>query len=455
MATILLVDIEDAALAGELQAAGHAIARCGLDAATSGNPSPDVALVRPGSAPPASLALKLAAQAPATAWVMLLAPSAAAQAAAVLDAGAADVVIEPLSPAAGRVLVTRLLREQRVRARLDHFERDEARKGNLTEVIGDSKPMRDLLDQVARVSRRSAFGPALSVTLTGETGTGKGLLARVLHYSSRRRDRAFVEINCAAIPATLLESELFGHERGAFTDARAARVGLLEAADGGTLFLDEVAYLAAEGQAKLLTVLETRRVRRLGSSTERQIDVQVIAASSQDLGALAARGSFKPELLHRLSALWFRLPPLRDRADDAVLLAERILARTCESYRLPAKHLSEAAREAIRAHSWPGNVRELAHAVERAVLVEEGEEVAAAHLSLPSAPAPSPGRAGGFPPEGLAAIDSAERALIEQALREAKGNVTRAAALLKVSRDVLRSRVDKYGLDPAGLAGAD
>ncbi|MHB8873447.1 MAG: sigma 54-interacting transcriptional regulator [Myxococcaceae bacterium] len=452
MATLLLVDIDDPALAAGLQAAGHAVALASVATALLADPSPDVALVRAGSGPVTSLALKLSAQAPATAWVVVLPAGAAEQAPSVLDAGASDVVLEPVSPAAVRVLVDRLLREKRAKVRLDHLERDSAREGQLADVIGDSTAMRELLEKVSRISRRSAFGPALSVTLSGETGTGKGLLARVLHYSSRRRDRPFIEVNCAAIPATLLESELFGHERGAFTDAKTARVGLLEAADGGTLFLDEVSYLTAEGQAKLLTVLETRRVRRLGASAERQVDVQIVAASSHDLDALAASGGFKPELLHRLAALWFKLPALRERADDAVLLAERFLERTCASYRLPRKALSEEARAAIRAYPWPGNVRELAHAIERAVLAEEGDQVAAADLSLPARAPPPAAPPGAIPPEGLAAIDGAERELIERALRQEKGNVTRAAALLRVSRDVLRSRVEKHGLDPAAYA---
>jgi DNA-binding NtrC family response regulator len=452
MASILLVDIEGPALPAALAAAGHLVSGATLDLLALAQTSADVALVRVGAAAPVPLALRLCAQAPATAWVFLLPPAAAGGAAALLEAGAADVVLEPLSPAAALVLVARLSREQRARVRLEHLARDSAREGQLTEVIGDSKVMRELLEKVSRVSRRSALGPGLSVMLTGETGTGKGLLARVLHYSSRRRDQPFVEVNCAAIPPALLESEVFGHERGAFTDAKTARAGLFEAADGGSLFLDEVSYLTSEGQAKLLTALETRRVRRLGSSAERQVDVQLIAASSHDLDALAARGAFKPELLHRLAALWFRLPPLRDRGDDALLLAERLLSRTCDSYRLPRKTLSEGARAAISAHPWPGNVRELAHAVERAVLLEEHAEVAAQDLALssvsPAARAEAP-----FPAEGLAAIDAAERALIERALRAEKGNVTRAAFLLKVSRDVLRARVEKYGLEPTAFAG--
>ncbi|MFZ5468169.1 MAG: sigma-54-dependent transcriptional regulator [Myxococcota bacterium] len=445
MATVWLVDVDEPVLAASLTAAGHVVSRHSVKSALSDTgPSADVALVRPNGQPPPLLARQLAAHAPATAWVMVLGEVTAQKAGAILDAGAADVCLEPLSPPTVEVQIARLVRAQKSRARLGHWEESAAREGQLTEVIGQSAPMRELLERVSRVSRRSAQGPPLSVMLTGETGTGKGLLARVLHYSSRRREGPFVELNCAALPATLLEAELFGHERGAFTDAKTARMGLLEAADGGTLFLDEVSYLPPEGQAKLLTVLETRRLRRLGSSVERQVDVQIVAASSHDLNQRVTQGQFKPELLHRLTALWFQLPPLRARGDDAVLLAERFLTRITQSYQLPPKRLSDEAREAIRTHAWPGNVRELYHALERAVLYEERAEVAASDLALHPQPLPAPAEE--LPPEGLAAIERAERALIERALAQEKGNVSRAAALLKVTRDVLRTRIEKYGL---------
>ncbi|MBI3180966.1 MAG: sigma-54-dependent Fis family transcriptional regulator [Myxococcales bacterium] len=453
MATVCMVDIDDPFLEPELQRHGHTVTRGSLEALLKGGGggSPDVGVVRPTSQPAVPAARQLAVLHPATAWVLLLPASAAGSSGEILDAGASDVAVEPLSPASAVVLVARLVREQRLKVRLSRLEGERAKQAQLEEVIGRSPAMRELLDKLGRLTRRSAQGPALSVMITGETGTGKGLLARVLHFSGRRRDGPFVELNCAAIPSGLLESELFGHERGAFTDARSSRIGLVEAAHGGTLFLDEVTYLPPEGQAKLLTVLETRRVRRLGGTAERQVEVQVVAASSHDLQRLVEEGRFTPELLHRLTALWLKLPPLRERGDDAVLMAERFLGRIAQTYRLPQKQLSEAAREAIRAHPWPGNVRELYHAIERAMLFEDREVVEPSDLAL--AAADGAARAGPFPPEGLAVIDHAERELIERALRVEKGNVTRAAALLKVSRDVLRTRIEKFGLVPASFGG--
>jgi DNA-binding NtrC family response regulator len=462
MASVWLVGIDEPALAAELTAAGHQVASHALEAVLDGGlqPTPDVGLVRPGAQPPLVVARRLLVDAPATAWVMVLPQASNGVASSLLDTGAADVCLEPLTAAAGTVLVTRLLRDAAGRVRLNRLTESAAREAHFAEVIGESPQMKDLLERVSRVSRRSAQGPPLSVLLTGETGTGKGLLARVLHFASRRRDRPFVELNCAAIPATLLESELFGHEKGAFTDARTARVGLVEAAHGGTIFLDEVSYLSLEGQAKLLTVIDTRRVRRLGGTAERQVDVQVIAASSHELDRQAAEGGFRPELLHRLSSLWFKIPPLRERGDDAVRLADAFLSRITAAYRLPPKRLSDEAREAIRTHPWPGNVRELFHALERAVLYEEREVVEAADLALHPGPRPAHGAAplglpaeGEIPPEGLACIEEAERRLVRRALELEGGNVSKAATLLKVSRDVLRSRIEKYGLDPKAGQG--
>ncbi|HZH02924.1 MAG TPA: sigma 54-interacting transcriptional regulator, partial [Myxococcaceae bacterium] len=229
------------------------------------------------------------------------------------------------------------------------------------------------------------------------------------------------------------------------------------AAHGGSLFLDEISYLSPEGQAKLLTALETRRVRRLGGAAERQVDLQIIAASSHDMAGLVERGAFRPELLHRLSALWFTLPPLRERMEDAVILAERFLNRATASYHLPPKRLSEGAKAAIQAYGWPGNVRELLHAIERAVLSEDGEVVEASDLALrPFAVAGASvtvDESGTIkvtlPPQGVA-LEGVERALLEQALAAAKGNVTRAAQLLRITRDTMRSRLEKFGISPQG-----
>ncbi len=449
VATVWLIDWDDAELRDALQREGHTVTVATLDEAKAATPTSDVALIRAREKPNPAVARQLCALSPATSWVWLASPDDADRAPLLLDAGAAEVVLGPWSTAAAALLVRRVTRDARARVRLGRLNEELSQRARLEDVIGESPAMKELLDKISRLSRRSALGPALSVMLSGETGTGKGLIARVLHHSSRRRDGPFVELNCAALPSGLIESELFGHEKGAFTDAKVARAGRLEAADGGTLFLDEVTYLPPDGQAKLLTVLETRRVRRLGGSAERPVDVQIVSASTHDLQKLAAEHRFLPELLHRLTALWLELPPLRARGDDSVLLAKRFLERVAATYRLPPKRLSDGATAAIRAHTWPGNVRELYHAIERAFLLDEGEVVEPEHLALRQSPA-SAGH--GIPPEGLAAIDKAEKALIERALQAEGGNVSRAAALLKVSRDVLRSRIEKYRLEPSHYA---
>jgi DNA-binding NtrC family response regulator len=450
MANVLLVGLDDAALSQELERGGHSVSRLEPAQLTlaSQAPAPDVALVRAAGLTPSRLH-GLVAESPATAWVWVLPPASAHHAGMALEAGAADVALEPLLPAAAAILVARILRDTRARIRLDRLDEESSRGAQLDEVVGDSPAMRELLDKISRLSRRSAHGPPLSVLLTGETGTGKGLLARVLHYSSRRRDGPFVPVNCAAIPGSLLEAELFGHERGAFTDARTARVGLIEAAHGGTVFLDEISHLSTEGQAKLLTVLETRRVRRLGSTAERPVEVQVLAASSHDLPRLVQQGRMVPELFHRLAALWLQLPPLRARDEDPVLLAERFVSRITARYQLPPKTLGDAARAAIRAHPWPGNVRELYHAIERAVLFEDRDQIEPSDLALHPLPPPAsapPAPSNAIPDDGLAAIERAERELIARALEAEGGNVTRAAARLKTTRDTLRSRMERFGL---------
>src|SRR5258705_1208098 len=229
-------------------------------------------------------------------------------------------------------------------------------------LIGESPGVAAVRKQVEQLLRRQSGSRRLPpVLILGETGTGKGLLARALHEAGPRKAAAFVAINCAAIPETLLEAELFGYERGAFTDARQAKAGLFQTAHGGTLFLDEIALLPENLQAKLLTVLEDRAVRRLGSTRTEALDVWVISATSEDLKAGARRPRFREELYHRLAVMTLRLPPLRERGKDILTLAEHFLAHTCTEYRMAPKTLSEDARAALAAYRWPGNVREVAN----------------------------------------------------------------------------------------------
>jgi transcriptional regulator with PAS, ATPase and Fis domain len=282
----------------------------------------------------------------------------------------------------------------------------------------------------------------VTVLIGGETGTGKELLARAIHYGGPRAPHPFVEINCAAIPATLLESELFGHERGAFTGAVAAKPGLFEMAHGGTLFLDEIGALPLELQPKLLRALESRIIRRVGGQQGRQMDVRVIGATHLDLAAAAARGEFREDLFYRLNVVALTLPPLRERDGDVELLAETFLARIAAGYGLPVPPLSPDLRAALRAYAWPGNIRELRNAVERALVLSPRGTLRAEEL-IPRPAGRSAGRAGAgsqlpFP----ATIDVLVRAAAQAMLELAGDNKSEAARRLGISRPRLQRLLD-------------
>jgi DNA-binding NtrC family response regulator/tetratricopeptide (TPR) repeat protein len=280
--------------------------------------------------------------------------------------------------------------------------------------------------------------------ILGETGTGKGLLAGAIHQAGPRRDGPFVAVNCAAIPETLLEAELFGYERGAFTDARQAKPGLFQTAHGGTLFLDEIGLLPTALQSKLLTVLEDRAVRRLGSTRPEPVDVALVAATSVDLKQAIGEGRFREDLYHRLAVISLELPPLRARGGDILDLADYFLARACADYGLPARALTPDARDRLVAYPWPGNVRELANALERVALLSVTDEIPAAMLDfLVSNPAAA---AEVSAPAVPGALDDALRGHLEAALRATGGNIRRTAVALGISRNTLRARMDKYGL---------
>src|SRR5262245_48546451 len=260
----------------------------------------------------------------------------------------------------------------------------------LAELIGTSPAVEALRRQILRLARPHGAHRPPNVVIEGETGTGKGLVASLLHRVGPRATGPFVDVNCAAIPETLLESELFGYERGAFTDARRAKAGLFQTAHQGTIFLDEIGLLPLALQAKLLKVIEERSVRRLGGIHSEPVDVWVISATNADFAAAIRARQFREDLYHRLAVVSLRLPALRDRDDDVLLLAQHFLARACQDYGLPRKTLAPEARRRLLAHSWPGNIRELANAVERTALLSEGSQVTAALLELTDAPAARP-----------------------------------------------------------------
>ena len=319
----------------------------------------------------------------------------------------------------------------------------------LPELIGESPAIVAVREQIGRLLQRQFDARRLPpVLIQGETGTGKGLLARAIHGAGPRADGPFVDVNCAAIPETLLEAELFGFERGAFTDAKQAKPGLFQAAQRGTIFLDEAGLLPEALQAKLLKVIEERAVRRLGSTRSEPVDVWILTATNEDLAAATRARRFREDLYHRLAVLTLALPPLRERGRDVLLLAEHFLARACADYGLPRRSFSPAACAALLAHRWPGNIRELSNAMERAALLSEAAVVTAEMLGLPEAPiAESRETAPGEKATALEdAVGRVEREHLLEALEQTHWNITRAAARLGISRDTLRYRIAKHGL---------
>jgi len=326
-----------------------------------------------------------------------------------------------------------LARALRRSARLEEQNRLLGRDG-FPDLIAESPAMQPVLRLMERVGPSDA-----AVLVTGEHGTGKELVAQWLHASSPRAARALVTVNVGGLSEGVFESELFGHVRGAFTDARADRTGRFELADGGTLFLDEIANVPLAQQAKLLRVLQTGEVERVGSSRTRRVDVRVIAATNADLRSEVAAGRFREDLLFRLNTIEIRLPPLRERREDILPIALHCLRRSAARYRKQLAGFDRGAIEALHAHGWPGNVRELDHAVERAVLLATGEVVRAGDLALQAPSGPAPGL------ESMT-LEDVERVLIQKALARFGGNVSQAAKQLGVSRSALYRRLKSHGL---------
>jgi two-component system, NtrC family, response regulator AtoC len=286
------------------------------------------------------------------------------------------------------------------------------------------------------------------VLIEGETGTGKTTIARWIHHHGPRASQPLVEVNCSAMVETLAESELFGHERGAFTDARTARMGLFEAADGGTLFMDELPSLSLPLQAKVLTVIEDHKIRRLGGNKEIPIDVRIVAATNQNLRALVSKGQFREDLFHRLDLFRVAIPALRERGEDILRLAQSLMERLQRKHRLPGKSIHPDGRKKLLNYPWPGNVRELSHELERALVFEEDEELRFEHLTSGVAASSSGVVNGGwfnqcfvFPSDGSFRLEEAINRLIQQALVQTHDNVSAAARLLGVSRDYVRYRI--------------
>jgi DNA-binding NtrC family response regulator len=362
-----------------------------------------------------------------------------------MRAGAADFVTKPwsnaqivqsvqtaLALAAGRAEAPAA---SATRAELDARHRFDG-------IVGCDPRFLRVLELVARVAPTDA-----SVLISGESGTGKELIAEAVHANSPRRDGPFVKVNLGGISSTLFESEMFGHVRGAFTDARQDRRGRFEVAHGGTIVLDEIGELDLAAQVKLLRVLQDRTYEVLGSSTSRTVDVRVVSSTNRDLSEMVAKGSFREDLFYRLNLIALRVPPLRERTADVPLLAEHFLDGAARRFGRGRPTLTGSAVAWLSASAWPGNVRELKQSIERAVLVVGGDRLEADHFAalaeLASSSAPEPG----LPPPGTMTLDAIEKAMIERCLAYASGNVTRAAEALGISRAALYRRLQKHGIE--------
>jgi DNA-binding NtrC family response regulator len=351
-------------------------------------------------------------------------------AALALHAGAADYVALPEDRDLLRELLGAAVRRRGAARERSSLAQLEAQAHAFRDIVGESPALKAALARAARVLPHADA----TVLIAGETGTGKELIARALHYGGPRAAAPFVELNCAALPTQLLESELFGHERGAFTDARTAKPGLFEVAEGGTLFLDEIHQLALELQAKLLRALDQKSVRRVGGTATRTINVRIVAATNADLTTAVAAGTFRQDLYYRLNVVTLTLPPLRDRGDDALVLAEFFARKFAAQYSLPEPRIGPDARQAVMSHPWPGNVRELRNAIERALLLSPPGTLSVSELT-PVAASGTPS-AGALPfPAPLATI---ARAAAHAMLDATRGNRSEAARRLGISRSRLQ-----------------
>ncbi len=367
--------------------------------------------------------------------------------------GAADFITKPFDLAELPLILSRT-RQNRQAQRLEEFRREKEAEAPKQFLFSDGlSELKKNLEKIIAADERLQ-GALPPVLVEGETGTGKSSIARWLHYHGVRQSGPMVEVNCSALPESLAESELFGHDRGAFTDARKERIGLFEAANGGTLFLDEIPSLPLPLQAKVLTAIEDRKIRRLGGNKTISVDVRVIAAANVDLREAVQNGDFRADLYHRLDLYRLRLPPLRERAKDLRVLADHLLEKISQRYRLPGKTLSKKGIERLHAYAWPGNVRELEHVLERAVVFEENDQLDLAQL-LPSSEASQVNTPSTdwlnpnflFPEDGFD-LEEAINHLIHRALNQTDQNVSAASRLLGVPRDYIRYRLKKESTSP-------
>jgi len=440
MAKILVVDDEvkmGVLVAGALEDASHEVVRTDKGERALSLISKqhfDLVITDLKMSPVSGLAIlkETREKSPETDVILMTAYATAETAVQAMKAGAADYLIKPFSLDELTILVERLVNQRKLTDRVEVLSSDLKRYAS-GEILGQSAPIAEVLKMIERVARTEA-----AVLITGESGSGKELVARAIHATSPRREGPFVAINCAALPETLLESELFGHEKGAFTGAAQRKRGHFELAGSGTLFLDEVGEIPTSIQVKLLRVLEEHAFVRVGGTASISVDVRLVAATNRDLLSEMRAGRFREDLFFRLNVFPIHVPPLRERGEDILLLAEHFLSRNA-----PHLKLGERARRALLNYRWPGNVRELRNVLERAAILTDGPTIEERHLHL------LPGQE--IPEEdadaGNAGIADVERQMILRALKETGGNKTEAAKALKITRRMLYSRMRKHGIE--------
>ncbi len=384
--------------------------------------------------------------------ILMTAYSSVETAVEAIKLGAFDYINKPFNQDEMVLNIHKALETSRLRREVRAVRRLQEEKYGLSNIVGDSPAMRDVFKMINKVGRSAAS----TVLITGESGTGKDLVAKAIHYASDRAGGSFMNITCSALPDTLLESELMGHERGAFTDAKTSKQGLFELADNGSLFLDEIGDMGILLQAKLLRFLEEKTFKRVGGVRDIKVDVRIIAATNRDLSKAVAEGRFREDLYYRLKVIPITLPPLRERTEDIPRLVEHLMDQFNREFRKNCRGMSAPALALLRQHSWAGNVRELRNVIERAMILEDKEVLDVEDLPdeirrlTPAPPMGSPEpraeRNGFVLPETGYPLERMELEMVRQALERSAGNQTRAARLLSISRDALRYKIKKFNL---------